>query len=68
MSPAELMALTTALVDNVRNVSAAMKSAVDQLVTDGWTEEQARELVSAMVVSGMRGQAPKEPEDEEQAA
>lgn len=56
MSPAELMALTHALVENVRNVSAAMQAAVAQLVEDGWTEEQARELVTAMMVSGMRGQ------------
>jgi len=67
VSPAELMALTGALVENVRNVSAAMKGAVATLVEDGWTEAQARELVSAMVVNGLRG-TPSTPEDEEQAA
>ena len=67
MSPAELMALTGALVENVRNVSAAMKGAVATLVEDGWTEEQARELVSAMVVTGLRGTT-TEPEAEGSAA
>lgn len=57
MSPADLMALTGALVEQVRNMSAAMQAAVNQLVTDGWTEAQAREVVVAMMVSGMRGQA-----------
>lgn len=57
MSPADLMALTGALVEQVRNMSAAMQAAVNQLVEDGWTEAQAREVVVAMMVSGMRGQA-----------
>ena len=67
MSPAELMALTGLLVEQVRNVSAAMNGAVAELVNDGWTEAQARELVSAMVVNGLRGTS-STPEDEEQAA
>lgn len=57
MSPADLMALTGALVEQVRSMSAAMQAAVNQLVEDGWTEAQAREVVVAMMVSGMRGQA-----------
>lgn len=51
----------------VRSMSDVMNGAVSTLIGEGWTEEQARELVVAVFVSGMRQRAGQQAADAEDA-
>jgi len=67
VSPAELMAMTSLMTQTVRELSVGMKAAVTELVAEGWTEEQSKALVIALMTNSLRGTA-TEPEAEGSAA
>jgi hypothetical protein len=47
-----------AMLDGFRQVSEMLKGATAELVREGWTEEQAREIVVATFVNSTKAKRP----------